>query len=283
MSAEVVTSRHNSLVKHARAVRDGKDSELIFVEGVRLCEEALRSIVIEDVIYTEEYADDARGATLLEALRLNAQRVVAVTEEVLAGVSDTITPQGIVALARRPRTDHDTFRRKLKNDDAPPLVVVAHGVNNPSNAGAMLRVAEAAGATGFITTVGTTDVFSPKALRGAMGSSFRLPIWMGATFGEVIAWCDQNAIRAASTDARAATLHTKLDWNVPRAIILGAEAGGLDIAESAAAGERIKIPMRPPVESLNVATALAVILYEAARQRDEATRGKGANGETGKG
>ncbi|HVF28658.1 MAG TPA: RNA methyltransferase [Pyrinomonadaceae bacterium] len=283
VSAEAITSRHNPLVKHVRAARDEKDSELIFVEGVRLCEEVARSIVIEDVLYTEELTRDARGAAILEELRVKARRVVPVTEEVLAAVSDTKTPQGIVALARRPRTDYDAFQRKLENEDAPPLVVVAHRVNNPSNAGAMLRVAEAAGATGFITSVGSTDVFSPKALRGAMGSSFRLPIWTGATFSEMILWCDQNGIRAVSTDVRATTLHTGLDWNVPRAIILGAEAGGLDEAESAAASERIKIPMRAPVESLNVATALAVILYEAARQRDEATRGKGTNGETGKG
>ncbi|MDQ3687862.1 MAG: RNA methyltransferase [Acidobacteriota bacterium] len=283
MSAEIITSRHNPLVRRARAVRAGKVSELIFVEGVRLCEEASRSIVIEDVIYTEEMTDDARGATLLEAVRFNARRVIAATEEVLAAVSDMKTPPGIVALARRPRTHFDAFRRKLENESAPPLVVVAHRINNPSNAGAMIRVAEAAGATGFITTVGSTDVFSPKALRGAMGSSFRLPVWTGAPFGEVIEWCNHIGIRAVGTDVRATTLHTDLDWNVPRAIILGAEAGGLDEAESAAASERIKIPMRPPVESLNIATALAVILYEAARQRDEDTRGKGERGKGGKG
>jgi len=278
VSAEVVTSRHNSLVKHARAVRDGKASELIFVEGVRLCEEASRSIVIEDVLYTKELTKDARGATLLEALRLNARRVVAVTEEVLAAVSDTKTPQGIVALARRSRTDYDAFQRKLENKGGTPLIVVAHRVNNPSNAGAMLRVAEAAGATGFVTTVGSTDVFSPKALRGAMGSSFRLPVWTGATFSEVIEWCNHNGILTASTDVRATTLHTDLDWSVSRAIILGAEAGGLDEAASAAAGERIKIQMRAPVESLNVATALAVVLYEATRQRDTQTKGDGRQG-----
>lgn len=278
MSAEVITSRHNPLVKHARAVREGKVPDLIFVEGVRLCEEAARSATVEDVLYTERLTFDARGDVLLETLKRDSRRVVPVTPDVLASVADAKTPQGVVVIARRPRTDWGSFQRRTEIFTVTPLIVVAHGINNPANVGAMLRVAEAAGATGFIVTEGSVDVFSPKALRGAMGSSFRLPVWTGARLADVLAWCARRGIATVGTDARAAKTHTNLDWNAPRAIICGAEAGGLTADDSASTNEMIRIPMRAPVESLNVATALAVILYEAARQRDAQTVGEGGKG-----
>lgn len=284
MKAEVVRSRANALVKLARAVRDGKSTELILVEGVRLCEEAARSAVeIEHVLFTERLSHDARGAQLLNRMEARARRMVAVSEDVLASVSDTRTPQGIVVLAHRPPTDRSVLdppaqphatnaqayatNAQAQASNATPLVVVMHRANNPSNAGAMMRVAEATGATGVITTQGSTDLFSPKALRGAMGSSFRLPVWSGAEFAEVVAWCGERRIQTVGTDARAGATHTEIDWTVPCAVIVGAEGGGLAPDETQAADVCIRIPMRPPVESLNVSVALAVVLYEAARQR----------------
>jgi TrmH family RNA methyltransferase len=143
-----------------------------------------------------------------------------------------------------------------------------HRVNNPSNAGAMLRVADAAGATGAVATGGSTDLFSPKSLRGSMGSAFRLPLWTGPTLQEVSAWCEARGVRPVAAATDAPQTHTTLDWTGPRAIIVGPEAGGLTPEETRAAAERVRIPMRAPVESLNVAVALGVLLYEAARQRN---------------
>jgi TrmH family RNA methyltransferase len=107
-----------------------------------------------------------------------------------------------------------------------------------------------------------------------MGSSFRLPLWTNADFAEVISWCDARGIRTVSADLAATQTHTELAWTGAHAVLLGAEAGGLGVEEIRAADERIRIPMQPPVESLNVAVALAVILYEAARQRAQ-TAGRG--------
>jgi TrmH family RNA methyltransferase len=149
-----------------------------------------------------------------------------------------------------------------------PLVVVMHRANNPSNAGAALRVAEAAGATGVILTQGSTDPLSPKGLRGSMGSAFRLALWTGPTLEEALGWCSLRGISPVATAAGAPHLHTEIDWRTPRAILLGPEAGGLSADELRAAVDAVRIPMRAPVESLNLATALAVVLYEAARQRD---------------
>ena len=266
--SEVITSRANSLVREARAVREGLMSELIFVEGVRLCEEAVRAGVgVEAVLHTERLSGGGRGARLLAEASRGARRVSAVSEEVFSFLSDTKTPQGVLLLARRPRCDREAFDAAAAAAPEAPLVVLLHRVNNPANAGAILRVAEAAGTTGVVATEGTTDLFSPKSLRGSMGSALRVPVWAGAGLDEALRWCAERGVRTVSTNLRASLAHTEVDWRAPSAIVVGAEAGGLTGAEAAATDSSVRIPMRPPVESLNVAVALAVVLYEAARQR----------------
>lgn len=265
----MITSRQNPLVRQARAVSKGTEKDFIFIEGLRLCEEAARSaLACEEVLHTEKFAADPRAARLLSDLKRFNPRFQLVSESVFASLSDTKTPQGIVLLAQRRATDRATFEKSLRPRS---LLVVLHRVNNPSNAGAMLRVAEAAGATGVIATAGTTDLLSPRALRGAMGSSFRLPLWTNADFAEVVAWCGAHEIRTVSADLAAQKVHTDLTWANAHAVLMGAEASGLEDEEARVADERIRIPMQPPVESLNVAVALAVILYEAARQRAKAS------------
>jgi RNA methyltransferase, TrmH family len=264
MTREAITSRKNPLAQRARAARDGRERGLVFAEGVRLCEEALGArLGVELALYTRALGEDARGAKLLENLRGACPSVHLVAEDVLDSVSDTKTPQGVVALVRRPQTGREVVERA----EGVPLVVVIHRANNPSNAGAMLRVAEAAGATAAVVTKGSTDPLSAKALRGSMGSAFRLPLWAGPTLEEALEWCASFGIRTVAAAAGAPAAHTEIDWTLPRAVVVGPEAGGLSDAEARAADEGVRIPMREPVESLNVAVALAVLLYEAARQR----------------
>jgi RNA methyltransferase, TrmH family len=265
MSEQIITSRDNALVKRARAVRDGRASELIFVEGVRLCEEALgASLAVQDVICTERIASDERGTRLLDAFNEAGKSITTVSEFVFASISDTKTPQGIVALVQRPETNKGAL---LEKDGEVPLLVILHRINNPSNAGAILRTAEAAGARGAILTQGTTDIFSPKALRGAMGSSFRLPLWTNTSLKEALAWCQEHGVKTICADMRAERAHTEIDWTRATALIVGAESTGLTPQELSLADEALRIPMRSPVESLNVAVAAAIVLYEAARQR----------------
>lgn len=271
MNETVITSRDNQLARRARAVRDGRIEGRIFIEGLRLSREAARaSLAVEDVICTEAFAGDERGGELFPLLgKAASERLSIVSESVFSSLSDTKTPQGIILLAERPHNGRAALER---NTEEAPLIVVMHQLNNQLNAGALLRTAEAAGATGAITTTCTTDLFSPKALRGAMGSSFRLPLWTGASFDEVISWCERRRINTVGSDVRATKSHTEIDWTKPTALIVGAESIGLKSAEAAALNERVRIPMRSPVESLNVAVASAVVLYEAERQRTIGSR-----------
>jgi TrmH family RNA methyltransferase len=260
-----ITSRDNSLLRRARAVRDGKIDESIFVEGLRLCEEALRSgLKIEAVIHSEEIARKERAGQLISELGSLCDAVVPVSEKLLDSISYTRTPQGIVLLAARPASDEASFKDR---QPVSPQLVVLHGINNPVNVGAILRTAEAAGATGAIATATTSDPFSAKALRGAMGSAFRLPIWTGPDYLDVIAWCAERGIRSIAASANSPRLFTEVDWRGATALVVGPESSGLSTDEIAAACEAVRIPMQGSVESLNVAVATGVLLYEASRQR----------------
>ncbi len=260
-----ITSRDNSLLRRARAVRDGRVDEAIFVEGLRLCEEALRSgLTIETVIYSEEIARKDRAAEVIRELERVAENSATVDEKLLASISYTKTPQGIIVLASRPSITENRFKRR---QPAKPLLIVLHGINNPVNVGAIIRTAEAAGATGVITTLGTADPFSPKSLRGAMGASFRLPFWIGGDYSQVIGWCRKQRIQTVCADTDGAETYTEIDWQRPTALVVGSESHGLSADEISAADRAVSIPMKGSTESLNVAVAAGILLYEASRQR----------------
>jgi TrmH family RNA methyltransferase len=262
----MINNRDNSLLRRARAVRDGKERGSIFVEGLRLCEEALASgLNLEAVIYSEQIAQKERPALLIKALENTGAKSARLSEKLLESISYTKTPQGIVVLASRPASDEAGFETR---QPAAPLLVVMHGINNPVNVGAIMRVAEAAGATGVIATQHTADPFSPKSLRGAMGSAFRLPIWKDADYPMVVEWCRRLGIKLVATDVNASTTHVEANWEGPCALILGPESTGLTPEQIQASDQTIKIPMQGKVESLNVSVAAGVILYEAARQRE---------------
>src|SRR5262245_40375263 len=260
-----ITSRDNSLLRQVRAVRDGKIEEQIFVEGLRLCEEALRSrLEIEAVVVSEELLRKERAAGGIQELSQASKRFASVSEKLLESVSFTKTPQGIIVLAQRPGASESRLAAQL---GAKPLLVVLHQINNPVNVGAILRTSEAAGAVGVITTKNTSDPFSPKSLRGAMGSAFRLSIWRDAEYLDVIDWCRNRKISTISTDASGETPYTAINWKRSAALILGPESTGLVENELGAAQEIISIPMQGDVESLNVSVAAGIVLFEAARQR----------------
>ena len=261
-----ITSRDNSLLRQARAVRDGKVDELIFIEGLRLSEEAHRSkLEIEAVIVSEELQRKERAAPAINELSRVSKRVGSVSEKLLESISYTKTPQGIVVLAQRPESSEERLAKSLK---ANSLLVVLHQINNPVNVGAILRTAEAAGATGVITTTNTSDPFSPKSLRGAMGSAFRLPIWSGVSFEKTMEWCRKRSIVSICADAEANTAYTEIDWTKPGALILGPESPGFTEEELQSAQQRVRIPMKGEAESLNVSVAAGILLFEAARQRN---------------
>ncbi len=268
-----ITSRDNSRLKHARQVRDGKVREQIFVEGLRLGEEALSaSLKILEVFVTESFSETERGASLLEKFVKQSLPVSLLDEKLFASISDTENPQGVCLLAEKPLTGKDLLSEKLRETVEKrrlPLIVGLHELNNPSNVGAILRTAEAVGVSGVILTKKSANPFAPKSLRSAMGAAFRLPMWTNAEFVETIEFCWENNLLTVCADVRAEKTHFEIAWNAPKALILGSEAHGLSAEELAQIDEALRIPMNETVESLNVAVAAGVVLYEAWRQRNQ--------------
>jgi TrmH family RNA methyltransferase len=177
-------------------------------------------------------------------------------------MSPARTPSGVVALARRRAAW--ALSDVLSRDAG--LVVVAVDVQDPGNLGAIVRTAEAAGGTGVIASGASADPFGWKALRGAMGSAFRLPVLRLPGVDEVLRACRDRGLHIIAT-ALDGTDADRVALDGPCVVLVGAEGTGLPPAVVSGADTRLTIPMRQPVESLNVAVAAGIILYEARRQR----------------
>lgn len=266
-----IANRDNQRLKQARRARDGGASEaLMFVEGLRLAEEVLRSeLKIEDVFISENLAKNQRGKQFLDKISHSNVLIAEVSETIFNSLADTKTSQGVVLLARKPDTGKGRIETALSKQARLPLVVLLHETNNPSNLGAILRTVEAVGAAGVILTRNSADVFSPKSLRGAMGAAFRLPLWANADFSEASDWARANNLISVAADVRAEKSYLEIDWRTPRLLIFGSEAHGLSQLELAEIEEKLKVPMENNVESLNLAVSCAVILFEARRQVNE--------------
>lgn len=263
-----ITSRDNQRLKRARQVRDGSIADSIFVEGLRLAEEVFRShLKISDVFFTANFAASERGQALLQ--KFENSDLAEVTDKIFDTLSDTKTAQGIVVVCEKPATGQDFIEPDFTASEKLPLVVLLHRINNPSNLGAILRTCEAVNVAGVITTKNSADVFSPKALRGAMGASLRLPIWAGADFEEVLNWAKGKNLASVCADVNADKSYLETAWKKPHLLIFGSEAHGLKDDERAQIDESLLIPMENKVESLNLAVSCGVILFEAKRQMSE--------------
>ena len=260
---ERITSRQNALVQRFRTLHEGdRDGKLMLLDGEHLVREALASGVhLEAVALTDRAASGPLADLVAELGRTNV-RVVLIDTAVLAAISPVRQPSGIVAIAAQPSTaaDRVTLER-------PALVLTLTGVQDPGTVGAIVRTAEGCGATGVIVTAGTADPFSWKALRGGMGSTFRLPIASVGSPEDALRVARSSGLRVIATTARGGTPLPSCNLQGDCAIFLGGEGPGLPVAIVQAADEWITIPMRAPVESLNVAIAAALVVYEAARQR----------------
>lgn len=264
-----ITSRDNPRLKQAGRVRDGKVKNLIFVEGLRLAEEALRSgLEIKEVFIAESFTKNERGKQFLDRISERKILTVEVSESALASLVDTKNSQGVVLIVAKPKSGKFKIEASLAEIRQIPLVVLLHQINNPSNLGAILRTAEAVDAAGVILTKDSADVFSPKSLRGAMGAAFRLPLWKDANFFEALDWAFKLNLITAAADVKAEKSYLEIDWNAPRLLIFGSEAHGLSEKEMTEVDETFKIPMENAVESLNLAVSCGVILFEARRQID---------------
>jgi len=258
-----ITSRDNPRLVEARKIRDGKVPDKIFVEGQRLVTEVLRSgLNIAACFVAEEF----RNRELVKAVAARSE-IVELPAKLFESIADTQSPQGIVLIAKRPQCTLATIESRLAA--APlPVVIYLSEINNPSNLGAVLRTAEAAGVAGIIGSRDSTDVYSTKALRAAMGASFRLPAVENVVFYDVIEWAGNLELVTTASSASAECTYTQVDWRRPRLLIFGSEAHGLSERQLESVDETVRIPLENGVESLNLGVAAGILLFEAKRQTE---------------
>jgi len=270
---ETLRSRANPLYRRLRALKEG-GTELCLLEGPKLVLEALGAgcRVLEAAAAARAERTPA-GARALEALAGRGIAVRRVSDGLLASLSELETAQGLLALARRPSFDEERVFRGT------PLVLVADGVQNPGNLGGLIRTAEAAGATGAILTAGCADPFAWKALRGSMGSAFRIPHLRGLAIGDALFTLKARGVAVLATAVGGERRYDEADLRGPVALVVGSEGAGLPAAVLERAAGRLRIPLAAPVESLNVGVAAALVLFEAARQRGFRGAGTGSPGE----
>lgn len=257
-----ITSRNNPAVKRFRALRDrGDDEGLCVLEGVKLVQEALDAgLEIKEAAMAVRLRATAHGTVVAERLAAAGAPLLEMADDVLAAVSDVEQDQGVVAVARRRVFAEEALVQGT------PLLLVAADIQNPGNVGALLRTAEAAGATGAYLA-SCADAWSWKALRGSMGSTFRLPHRQVEEALPVLAGLRRRGVRIYATSSTRALAYDQADLRGPTAIVLGNEGAGLDKELARQADATLSIPMTGGAESLNVAVAAGILLFEAARQR----------------
>jgi TrmH family RNA methyltransferase len=260
---ETVTSRANPLYGRLRALKErGTERDLCLLEGPKLVLEALGAgVEIVEAVASPDAARGESAAAAVQALQARGITLRLMRDALVASLSELETSQGLVALARRPSFDEEALFRGT------PLVVVAASIQNPGNLGGLLRSAEAAGATGAYLADGCADPFSWKALRGSMGSTFRLPHIRGLALEAILDRLALHAVPLVATATAGGERYDAVDLTGPVALAFGSEGAGLppDVLQRAA--RQVSIPLASPVESLNVGVAAGILLFEAARQR----------------
>lgn len=261
-----ISSRQNPIVRTFRelAADPPADGSRLLLDGAHLVHEARGAgLPFEQVAVSAVHADDGSDiAALADMLLREGVDVVAVTEPVMSAMSPVRSPSGIVAIAGRRPAD---LAPMLADPDA--LIVAAVDVQDPGNLGALLRAAEAGGATGVVVCGASSSPFSWKAVRGSMGSVLRLPITVVVGADALLARARGRGLRAMASVPRGGEAPESIDWRGPVLLFVGGEGPGLGDETMAACDARVTVPMQPPVESLNVAVAGALLVYEARRQR----------------
>ena len=262
-----ITSRQNPTVQAFRELmrkREPADARVL-IDGWHLLTEARQAgVPIECVAFAANALKSGDAAAAADELVRAGADVFAVAGPVMEALSPVRTSSGVVAIGRREEASLATVFGQPT-----PLVLIAIDVQDPGNLGAMIRAAEAAGATGLVACGASADPFGWKALRGSMGSAFRLPI-ARASIDEAMQAARAAAVPIFAAVARVGHPVFDTDLSGPAALLLGAEGSGLPMGLLQQADAMISIPMRAPVESLNVAVAAALLLYEAMRQRSTA-------------
>jgi RNA methyltransferase, TrmH family len=257
----MLTSLQNPLVKQIRKLHAHKarqEQGLLLLEGTHLLQEA-RAVDYPLVIVccTPQWQDS--HLELWQEACLKAQRVELVSESVLKALATTVQPDGVISVV--PKRDEIAIAIPKSG-----LILALDGIQDPGNLGTIIRTAAAASAGGLWLSQNSVDYGNPKVMRSSAGQWFRLPMAVTENIEQLVADYQSQGVQVIATTPHAELTYWEIDWQRPSLVLLGNEGAGLSQSLSDRADYQVKIPLASGVESLNVAIAAALLLYEAQRQ-----------------
>lgn len=267
--ADIITNIDNPRIKYYRSLLHKKyrDEEGKFlIEGIRFVEEAINDnqtiSQIEILIYTEDILNNDRSRDIINKAHNNGINTLCVNAKVLKSLAETDTPQGIIGVVKQQELNLTSLDFNIN-----PLTLVVDGVQDPGNLGTIIRTAHGAGVDGIFLTKGTVDLYNSKVLRSTMGSIFKVKILKGLNAIDIINFLKEKDFTIMVADINESINYYDTNLKNSIALVVGNEGKGPQQDFIEKADERIIIPMPGGAESLNVAIAAGIILFEAVRQK----------------
>lgn len=252
---QYIDSIHNKVIKEINALKNKKDREkrgLFILEGDRLISEIDENWKIEYVVVSKSYVGNIE----------KYDKVYIVSDDMFSKISDTVNPQGIMAVCYI--KDFDVVEIDSNEN---PFYIILENVMDPGNMGTIIRTADASGADGVFLSKGCVDIYNPKVIRATMGSIFHLPIYRNINVIDLVKDFNNKDITTLAAHLKGNTTPYKINMKKGCAIIIGNEANGLSDELSNTANCLVKIPMPGKAESMNAGIAAGILIYEAVRQR----------------
>ncbi len=266
---ETITSLQNPKIKQALKLwkrSEREESDRFLIEGYRELSRAVGAqLKIETLFICRELFLGSNEESLINQLAAQKSAIIPCSEAVFKKLSYRDRPDGLIAVAPQFHTTLDSLSKRPN-----PLYVVAEGIEKPGNLGTILRSSDATGVDGVIVCDRQTDIHNPNVVRASVGTLFTLPV-IEAEGEAVFSWLKNQKIAIVSATPSAERLFTEVDLKGPLAIVVGTEQYGLSQRWMHGADLQVRIPMLGRADSLNVAMAATLLLYEAVRQRNDGT------------
>lgn len=258
----MITSTKNqqirTVIELKKKAKARSESGLFAVEGIRMAAELPKERV-EQVYVSESFLKHPEHGPVLGRF----PSFETVSDSVFSAMSDTKTPQGILALVKK----REYTLEEMLAGGQKPFLMLLENLQDPGNLGTIVRAGEGAGITGVIMSRDTVDIYNPKVIRSTMGSLFRIPFLYTEDLGETVRFLKKNHVKILAAHLDGAVVYDEEDCTGALGFLIGNEGNGLSEEIGALADARIKIPMAGQVESLNAAVAASVLMFETARQR----------------
>ncbi len=270
----MITSTSNQQVKNVIALqkkaKERRKQGCFAAEGLRMVTETPADLLMHVYVsesFLQEHGQDPVFVSFQNTAAEANITVDEVTDSVMKAMSDTVTPQGLLAVIKMPQY---SFDQVLGNGEKTPHLLILEDIQDPGNMGTMFRTGEGAEVTGIIMTKNTVDVFSPKTIRSTMGAIFRVPFIITDNLQETLRQVKENGVQLYAAHLAGIMDYDEADYTNGCGFLIGNEGNGLRDQTAEAADIKIKIPMGGKLESLNAAMAAGILMYECARQRRRA-------------